>query len=108
MCVVIAYCGGAQAGGDGGAEFERSRLRTAPLPSSALYRLCPFAVYGASVGGVVVLCARARGGGCGCCVVTFALWRLLCCSLLLYDCMTAGRGATEVYWVLRPSVVWTF
>ena len=51
--------GGAQAGGDGGGECERCRLRTAALPSSALRRLCPFAVYGASVGGGCVV----RGGG---------------------------------------------
>ena len=48
--------------------------------------------------------------------VLFALWRLLRCSLLLClpcsacfavccYCMTAGWGATEVYWMLRPGAL---
>ena len=42
--------GGAQAGGEGGGQCVQA-LRTAALPSSALHRLCPLVVWGASVGG---------------------------------------------------------
>ena len=34
--------------------------------------------------------------------------RSLCYCLLFFVvvCVTAGRGATEVYWVLRPDALW--
>ena len=40
--------------------------------------------------------------GCGCCAVCFVVALALLFAVIVC-CMTAGRGATEVYWMLRPG-----
>ena len=83
-------------------------------PSPPMPRV--YVLLGSTAGG----CCRALGGwwgggaGCGCCAVCFvalallfAVVVLLCsaCSAVRCYCMTAGWGATEVYWMLRPGAL---
>ena len=61
----------------GGAECERIKLRTAALPSSALHRLCPLAVYGAS--------AEEGGGLLLMLLVVCLLWRLAAAVVVRFE-----------------------
>ena len=69
--------GGAQAGGEGRGSMS---IHCALLPSPLL----PFTVCVRSLSGVLWWAGVVCGGVAV--AVLFALWRLLCCLLLLYDC----------------------
>ena len=49
----------------------------------------------------LVSCGRGAGCAAAACAVCFALLALL----FAVNCMTAGWGATEVYWMLRPCAL---
>ena len=60
-----------------------------------------------SLGVVGEFPGRPRRGACPLPVLPPSLPCALgvCCVLFVVVCVTAGRGATEVYWMLRPGAL---